>query len=60
MEEFTVEVNGTNLTRENVRTWLKGKRVILWMDWLIGEPEQMDKAVDWFMSSVQECAAVSK
>lgn len=60
MEEFTVEVNGTNLTRDNVKEWLHGKKTILWMDWIITEPEQMDKAVDWFMGAVKDCAAVSR
>ena len=54
-----MEINGKQLTRESVREWLKGKRVILWMDWLIGEPDQMELAVDWFMKAVNDVASAT-
>lgn len=52
-----MEVNGKVLTREDVRSWLQSKRVVLWQDWMITEPQQMDKAIDWFMGSVNDVAA---
>lgn len=58
MEE-AMEINGVTLTRESVREYLKSKRVVLWMDWMITEPGQMDKAIDWFMSEVTGCAAAA-
>lgn len=56
-EVNTVEINGKPLTRENVRQWLASKRIVLWMDWMISEPKQMEQAIDWFIASVTEVAA---
>lgn len=56
MEEV-MEVNGKMLTRDSVKHYLQEKRVILWMDWCITEPDQLEEAVDWFMTEVGGCAA---
>lgn len=52
-----MELNGKPLTRELIREYLAEKRVILWMDWLITEPSQMDLAIDWFMGECHNLAA---
>lgn len=57
MEEVTMEINGKQLTRESVKDWLKAKKITLWMDWIITDEAGMNKAVDWFMASVNDVAA---
>lgn len=52
-----MEINGTTLTRESIREYLLKKKVILWMDWCICEPNEMDQAIDWFMGECTNLAA---
>ena len=56
--ETVMEINGKHLTREQVRAWLLAKRITLWMDWLITDPRQMEKAIDWFIKSVNELGTI--
>lgn len=52
-----VEINGKNIDREAVRTWLKDKRCTLWSDWCITDPRRMESAIDWFMGEIQDLGA---
>lgn len=49
-DDFTaLQVNGKAVTRDNVRDWLKNKKVSLWADWCVTHPDRLEAAVDWFM-----------
>ncbi len=57
MEESVMEINGKEMTRESVETWLKGKHVTLWADWIVTDPKRREQAIDWFMREVKAYAS---
>lgn len=54
-----MEINGKKLDREAIRNWLRAKKVTLWMDWLITEPDELERAVDWLVGSCSDLAATA-
>lgn len=59
MEEV-MEINGVTVDREVIRDWLKAKRIALWGDWLIGKPNEEDKAIDWVLSQMGSLSDFAK
>ena len=53
---MTVELNGVQVEREDVRAWLLAKRCTLWADWCVTDPKRIEPAIDWFMGQMSELA----
>lgn len=49
---MNVNLNGHDVTREDVKKYLTAKRVSLWSDWCITHPDRMELAVDWFLNEI--------
>ena len=52
-----MELNGTAVTREGVRTWLVDKKITLWSDWCVTNPKRMELAIDWFLGEMADLSA---
>ena len=46
-----LEINGTQVSRDEIRKWLKNKHCTLWMDWIITDSRGMESAVDFIMAT---------
>lgn len=55
-----MEVNGVSVDREQIRAWLKAKRVALWSDWLIGDSGEEDLAIDWILNQMGNLSSFAK
>ena len=56
--EPTVVINGTPVSRDAIRKWLKNKHCTLWMDWIITDSRGMESAVDFIMDTNLSLASV--
>lgn len=49
---MTMILNGHDITRDDVRSFLLKKKVSLWSDWCITHPDRMEMAIDWFLGEM--------
>lgn len=43
-----------NTMKTEIASWLSTKGTTLWADWMINDPDGLDKAAEWFGRQMQE------
>lgn len=54
---MNVILNGHQVTRDDVKSYLAAKKVSLWSDWCITHPDRMELAVDWFLNEMSNLSS---
>ena len=45
--------------KKEIKAWLKNKGTVLWANWDLTDPDDLDLAAEWFHSEIRSFAAAA-